>query len=257
MEDKYLYMIRQAQEFMNENHFADVSRLHCLLRKMMPKEYHDLIDQIKECQDPHVIFNIHGGNNLIAPNASHAEQKVVEKYVLSINPEYHTKLFPDSILKTEQKYNSIQDVSDTNSIYKIYICWMRGVKELKKGDKFIIYRTNDYKGAAAYRSVCTSVCTVCEVKTIKDFANEDDFVKYTNRYSVFGEEELRGWYKNKDYFTVVKMVYNIAFTKKVINKVMKEQVGLNPRYWGFFRLTDAQFDKLLELGEINERYIVD
>ena len=53
------------------------------------------------------------------------------------------------------------------------------------------------------------------------------------------------------------MVYNIAFTKKVINKVMKEQVGLCPNYWGFFRLTDAQFDKLLELGEINERYIVD
>ena len=41
MEDQYLYMIQQAQEFMNENHFADVSRLHCLLRKMMPKEYHD------------------------------------------------------------------------------------------------------------------------------------------------------------------------------------------------------------------------
>lgn len=29
--------------------------------------------------DPHVIFIIHGGNNLIAPNASQAEQKVVEK----------------------------------------------------------------------------------------------------------------------------------------------------------------------------------
>ena len=179
------------------------------------------------------------------------------KYVLSINPEYHTKLFPDSILTNELKYDLIQDVSETNSIYKIYICWMRGVKELKKGDKLIIYRTNDYKGSAAYRSVCTSVCTVCEVKTITDFADEDAFVKYTNRYSVFGEEELRDWYKNKDYFTVIKMVYNIAFTKKVINKVMKERVGLNPRYWGFFRLTDAQFDKLLELGEINERYIVD
>ena len=179
------------------------------------------------------------------------------KYVLSINPEYHTKLFPDSILTNELKYDLIQDVSETNSIYKIYICWMRGVKELKKGDKLIIYRTNDYKGSAAYRSVCTSVCTVCGVKTITDFADEDAFVKYTNRYSVFGEEELRDWYKNKDYFTVIKMVYNIAFTKKVINKVMKERVGLNPRYWGFFRLTDAQFDKLLELGEINERYIVD
>ena len=72
-------MIQKAQEFMNENHFADVSRVQCLLRKMMSKEYHGLIDQIKECQDPHVIFNIHGGNNLIAPNASQTEQKVVEK----------------------------------------------------------------------------------------------------------------------------------------------------------------------------------
>ena len=79
MEEKYLYMIRKAQEFMNENHFADVSRVQCLLRKMTPKEYHDLIDQIKECQDPHVNLNIHGGNNLIAPNASQAEQKWVEK----------------------------------------------------------------------------------------------------------------------------------------------------------------------------------
>ena len=74
-----MYMIRKAQEFMNENHFADVSRVQCLLRKMMSKEYHGLIDQIKECQDPHVIFNIHGGNNLIAPTASQAEQKLVDK----------------------------------------------------------------------------------------------------------------------------------------------------------------------------------
>ena len=79
MEEKYLYMIRKAQEFMNENHFADVSRVQCLLRKMMSEEYHGLIDHIKECQDPHAIFNIHGGNNLIAPTASQAEQKLVEK----------------------------------------------------------------------------------------------------------------------------------------------------------------------------------
>lgn len=444
-------MIRKAQEFMNENHFADVSRVQCLLRKMMSKEYHGLIDQIKECQDPHVIFNIHGGNNLIAPNASQAEQKVVEKpadelknkirnnqerrpmdlqvqrfsdidlndsffdslrasypefnewynkkaaagataycyyvdnelkdflylkieeeelsdftpalpakkrlkvgtfkvdndnrhttrgerfmkkimdmaiaedvdeiyvtmfpteelqglirmfekfgfshiadkpheggnaeyvlikdmtthvddfkldypfvkkassnkYVLSIVPEFHTHLFPDSILKNEKKYDLIQDVSETNSIYKIYLCWMQGTRNLKAGDKLIIYRTSDEKGKAYYRSVCTSVCTVCEVKTYRDFENEEEFIKYANRYSVFKEHELRRWYKYKNNFIVIKMVYNIAFTKKVINMVMKEQVGLNPKYWGFFKLTDAQFDKLLELGEIDERYIID
>ena len=451
MEDKNLYMIQKAQEFMNENHFADVSRVQCLLRKMMSKEYHGLIDQIKECQDPHVIFNIRGGNNLIAPTASQAEQKLVDKsadelknkirnnqerrpmdlqvqrfsdidlnnpffdslrasypefnewynkkaaagataycyyvdnelkdflylkieeeelsdltpvlpakkrlkvgtfkvdndnrhttrgerfmkkimdmaiaedvdeiyvtmfpteelqglirmfekfgfshiadkpheggnaeyvlikdmtthvddfkldypfvkkassnkYVLSIVPEFHTHLFPDSILKNEKKYDLIQDVSETNSIYKIYLCWMQDTRNLKAGDKLIIYRTSDEKGKAYYRSVCTSVCTVCEVKTYRDFENEEEFIKYTNRYSVFKEHELRRWYKNKKYFIVIKMVYNIAFTKKVINMVMKEQVGLNPKYWGFFKLTDAQFDKLLELGEIDERYIID
>lgn len=82
-------------------------------------------------------------------------------------------------------------------------------------------------------------------------------MNYTNRYSVFKEYELRRWYRTRNCFIVITMLYNIAFTKKVINKVMKEQVGLNPEYWGFFKLTDAQFDKLLELGEIDERYIID
>ena len=179
------------------------------------------------------------------------------KYVLSIVPKFHTHLFPDSILKNEKKYDLIQDVSETNSIYKIYLCWMQGTRNLKAGDKLIIYRTSDEEGKAYYRSVCTSVCTVCEVKTYRDFENEEEFIKYTNRYSVFKEHELRRWYKYKNNFIVIKMVYNIAFTKKVINMVMKEQVGLNPKYWGFFKLTDAQFDKLLELGEIDERYIID
>lgn len=179
------------------------------------------------------------------------------KYVLSIVPEFHTQLFPDSILKNEQKYDLIQDVSETNSIYKIYLCWMKGTRYLKTGDKLVIYRTSDFQGPAKYRSVCTSVCTVSEVKTFKDFENEDAFVNYTNRYSVFKEYELRRWYRTRNCFIVIKMLYNIAFTKKVINKVMKEQVGLNPEYWGFFKLTDAQFDKLLELGEIDERYIID
>lgn len=95
------------------------------------------------------------------------------------------------------------------------------------------------------------------MKTFNDFADENDFLKYTNRYSVFNEKKLSNWYKTKQNFIVVKMVYNIAFTKKVINKTMIEQVGLHPNYWGFFKLTNEQFDKLLDLGEIDEHYIID
>ena len=83
-------------------------------------------------------------------------------------------------MKNEQKYDLIQDVSETNSIYKIYLCWMKGTRYLKTGDKLVIYRTSDFQGPAKYRSVCTSVCTVSEVKTFKDFENEDAFKAWSD-----------------------------------------------------------------------------
>ena len=178
------------------------------------------------------------------------------KYLLAIKPEYHTKLFPDSILRTEH-YEILQDVSPTNSINKIYICWMKGVDQLRSGDKLIIYRTSDGVGAAKYRSVVTSVCSVLELKTIRDFANIDEFVQYTNRYSIFNETELRKWYHSKPHFVVIKVLYNLAFKKKVIRKELIEQVGLPAdAYWGFMPLTETQFNDILNLGDADGRYII-
>ncbi len=178
------------------------------------------------------------------------------KYLLAIKPEYHTKLFPDSILRTEH-YEILQDVSPTNSINKIYICWMKGVDQLRSGDKLIIYRTSDGVGAAKYRSVVTSVCSVLEIKTIRDFADIDEFVQYTNRYSIFNETELRKWYHSKPHFVVIKVLYNLAFKKKVIRKELIEQVGLQEdAYWGFMPLTETQFNDILNFGNADGRYII-
>lgn len=70
----YLKQISLAQEFLNENRSADLSRVKCLLRKMFPREYHDIIENLKEHQDPTIIYNISGGNNIIAPKAKTAKQ---------------------------------------------------------------------------------------------------------------------------------------------------------------------------------------
>lgn len=181
----------------------------------------------------------------------------VEKYLLSIFPLYHTKLFPDSILRNES-YDLVQDVSPTNGIYKIYICWMRDVDKLKKGDLLVIYRTNDKLGPAQYRSVATSVCTVEELKTYKDFDTIDDFIGYTNRYSIFSSEDLQKWYKYKKNFVVIKMLYNVAFMKRVIRKDLLEKVGISKEaYWGFCKITDEQFEEIVRLGKANERYFID
>ena len=179
------------------------------------------------------------------------------KFLLSIYPKFHTKMFPDSILQNEesQKYELIKDISYTNSIHKIYLCFMPNTAQLQRGDFIAIYRTKDDKGSARYRSVITSVCQIEEVKTNNDFANVEDFLAYTNYYSIFDPEELKIWYLQKKCY-VLKMTYNIALTKRVTNGYLVDELGLAPSYWGFFQLTDAQFDAILKKGEVDESVII-
>ena len=178
-----------------------------------------------------------------------------EKRLLSIRPNYHTKLFPDSIL-TNESYDLVQDVTPTNGIYKIYICWMRDAATLKCGDSVVIYRMGDGQGPAYYRAVATSICTVIEVKRYDDFDSLTSFLKYT-QYSVFSETERTRWYQFKSSFIVIKMLYNVAFTKRVIRKALLEQVGISSEaYWGFCPLSDDQYTKIIELGGADERYFV-
>lgn len=181
------------------------------------------------------------------------------KFLLSIYPKYHTRLFPDSILNNEEeyKYDLVKDVSYTNSIHKIYLCFMPDTAYLKQGDLIAIYRTNDYQGAARYRSVVTSICEIEEVRTKSDFANINDFITYANAYSLFEEKDLKDWYR-QDSVIVLKMTYNIALTKRVTRGYLLDNLGISPNlYWGFFRLTDDQFQGILDKGEINENIIID
>ena len=76
MPDIYLQQIQLAQEFLNENHHADVSRLQCLLRKIMPNEYHNIIDKIRLNASTPITINVNEGQNIIAPNAISAEQHI-------------------------------------------------------------------------------------------------------------------------------------------------------------------------------------
>lgn len=181
-----------------------------------------------------------------------------DQYILSIYPKFHTLMFPDSKLDTENEFDVINDISETNSIHKIYICWMRDVWKLKKNDKLVIYRTSDIPGRALYRSVATSVCTVLEVKTYGDFDSEEEFLKYMKSYSVFTEADLRYWYNKKSNFTVIKMLYNIAFRHRIIMKELVERAGIDRNiYWGFRQLDNKQFNSILKLGKVDERYIID
>lgn len=177
----------------------------------------------------------------------------VNIHCLSIYPKFHTKMFPDSILMNEKSYDLIRDVSPSNSIHKVYVTKMNNIGTIKKGDIILIYRTSDNKGPARYRSVISSVCVVEELISTKAFESEEAYYKYCNKYNVFTNEELARFY-NIDGAYAIKMTYNIAFYKKVIKEQLSE-IGIQPRYWGFFPVNLPEFNTICNLGEIDQSYI--
>ena len=68
------FQIAAAQEFLNENRSADLSRVKCLLHRLLPREYFEYVEQLREHQDTQTIINIMGGQNMVAPKASSATQ---------------------------------------------------------------------------------------------------------------------------------------------------------------------------------------
>ena len=127
---------------------------------------------------------------------------------------------------------------------------------LRKGDLLAIYRTNDGMGAARFRSVVTSICQVEEVKTKDAFSSVDDYLDYCKSYSIFTEGDLRKWFLN-DNLVVIKMTYNIALAKRITRGMLLDEAKISSTiYWGFFQLTDDQFDYILKKGNVNENFIV-
>jgi len=173
------------------------------------------------------------------------------KYLLSIYPKYHSVMFPDSILTTENK-NIIKDVSYTNSIHKIYVCTMDHVEELRYGDIVILYRTTEEGRSAEYSAVATSICVVEDVKTQDEFGSFEKFYQYSCKYSVFDKDDLRHWY-NRGGCKAIKMTYNAALKKRIVRHDLIEQVGLERnQYWGFFELIDEQFQDVVQRGMVSK-----
>lgn len=179
------------------------------------------------------------------------------KYLLSIYPKYHTRMFPDSKLTTEKEH-IIEDISVTNSIEKIYLSAAYGLEKCKSGDVIVIYRTAEYGKKAIFSSVATSICVIKEVKNINSFRSFNDFRDYCIKYSVFEEDELRDFWKTKKYPHLIKFLYNIAFEKRPTREKLINEVGIDGSIrWTLVNLDNTQFKKIIELGQVTDNFIND
>ena len=183
--------------------------------------------------------------------------KNANAYLLSIYPKWHTKLFPDSILKTEAR-TILQDVSHTNSIHKVYLAAMDGMQSLKRGDVLVIYRTSDGLGPALYRSVATSFCVLEEYRGLASFQNISEFMKYCEPYSIFTDEELKTLWRSKKYRHVIRFTYNIAFNRRPNREEIINNIGMTgEEYFGFLPLKTTAIKRLARMGGVDESFIVD
>lgn len=209
-----------------------------------------------------------GSELVLSKNFSHVSNHILQDYpridlkhgnvyLLSLLPKWHTRLLPDSILKTETS-DIIEDISHTNSIHKVYLTNMNGTERLQAGDVLLIYRTTDGQGPARYRSVATSVGVVEEYRNINSFTSRQEFMEYCKPYSVFTEDELSTFWTRKNYPHVFRFTYNAALKRRITRGAMIENFGLNPNaYWGFMPLSKQQLKAITQAGLLNESIIID
>ncbi len=127
-------------------------------------------------------------------------------FIVPIYPEYHTELFPDSILRTESPLNFVENEPHRNAIQKVYISHSHE-QELKSGDLIIFYRTGGY-----YKSVVTTIGIVEDVIHPNDL---QELKTICRKRTALTDEELSAYwnrYRRKPF--VVNFLYAYSFPNR-------------------------------------------
>ena len=175
-------------------------------------------------------------------------------FLVPIYPQYHTTLFPDSILRTESPEDFVENEPHRNAISKVYIS--RSVeRNLHPGDVIVFYRTGGY-----YKSVVTTVGVVERV--IDNIGTEADFIHLCRKRSVFTDKELsQHWnYRSHDRPFIVDFLYAYSFPKRINMKRLIEMgviAGVDHAPRGFTGITIKNLKEVLRECQVDESIIVD
>lgn len=174
-----------------------------------------------------------------------------EKYIIKIEPVYHTELFPDSINTKEDKTKYTENEPHRNRISKVYISHSQD-RHLKTGDIILIYRMGETT-PKKYSSTITSICIVENVKN--DFISFEDFFNTCNRRTMIIKEDLRTqWWeknpRNRPFVINFLFAYSLPTPKPTLDDLNK--LGIIPDILniprGFINITNEQFDTLVRFA---------
>ncbi|MGZ3835859.1 MAG: PIN domain-containing protein [Mucilaginibacter sp.] len=167
-------------------------------------------------------------------------------YIVPIYPQYHTELFPDSILRTESPKDFVENEPHRNAISKVYVSrsW---VKNLQSGDRIVFYRTGNI-----HTGVVTTVGVVESV--ITEIPDENTFIQLCRKRSVFTDDELRlQWQYNPNSRPfIVNFLYVGSFKKRPNLKWLTEN-GVIPDILdmprGFRKISQQDFNNIVQYSK--------
>ncbi|AHF16470.1 PIN domain-containing protein [Niabella soli] len=173
------------------------------------------------------------------------------KYLIKIEAQYHTELFPDSINTREDKTKYTENEPHRNRISKVYISHSPD-RNLKPGDIVLIYRI----GETSPKKYSSTVTTICIVESIKsDFKDFNDFYNSCNRRTMISKEDLEAkWWnkfpKYKPFIINFLYAHSLPTPKPTLNDLIKLKIFPDPTSvpTGFVKLTDEQFNVLIKFA---------
>lgn len=172
--------------------------------------------------------------------------KTRDVYIVPIRPEYHTKLLPDSILRTESSGDFVDDEPYRNAIRKSYVSHSH-TRGLIPGDILVFYRSGGiYKGVATTIGIVENV-----IDNIKDL---DGLIRVCRGRTVLFEGELKGYWekyqKNRPF--VINFLYAFSFVKRTTLKEMLDS-GILPNMAAvktITKMTKEAFTQLITVSRI-------
>jgi hypothetical protein len=169
--------------------------------------------------------------------------KTSDVYIIPIKPEYHTELFPDSILRTESADDFIDNEPHRNAISKVYVSHS-STRNLKSGDTIVFYRSGD-RAPKIHSGVATTIGIVENVILPKDL---NELVQVCRKRTVLSEKELEEYWernpRNRPF--VINFLYAFSFVRRMTLKQMLDN-GILPSMDYVKTITKIERQSLVEL----------
>ncbi len=142
-------------------------------------------------------------------------------FIIPIRPEYHTELFPDSILRTESPTDFIENEPHRNAISKSYISHSFN-RDLKSGDIIVFYRSGD-RAPKIYTGVATTIGIVENI--INNINSLEKLIQICRKRTVLTEVELKEYWERKPNNRpfVINFLYAFSFVKRTHLKDMLDK----------------------------------